>query len=426
MRPGRRIARRRRRRRGCAAAGDCLECATRTMVRPHPRCRRPSRATTRGAPPFAPCASRRRCVSTAGSTRRSTSTVQPASDFIQMEPNGGQTATEKTEVWVAFDRDNLYVSFRAWESEPDRTIANEMRRDSNNIRQGDSVGFSPRHVPRSAECDPVRGECARRHDRRSEHERTAVQRGLEPGLEARRRQVRRWMDHRGRDSVQVDPVCARDRSGLGIPVASHQQVEERDRLPDEDPAGVRPGPRRLLRVAVRDARRHRGAAAVAHPRAEAVCDRRCDHRQRLGEPPHATIPDGDVGVDAKYSITQNLTADLTYNTDFAQVEADEQQVNLTRFSLFFPEKRDFFLENQGIFTFGNNSTASERRPARRRAGALLQPAHRPRRTTARCRSGAAAASPAASAATSSALINMQTKEDADCGGAVHQLLRACA
>src|SRR5262249_21494572 len=47
----------------------------------------------------------------------------------------------------------------------------------------------------------------------------------------------------------------------------------------------------------------------------------------------------------------SLTADFTYNTDFAQVEADLQQVNLTRFSLFFPEKRDFFLENYGVFTF---------------------------------------------------------------------------
>ena len=55
------------------------------------------------------------------------------------------------------------------------------------------------------------------------------------------------------------------------------------------------------------------------------------------------------------------TADFTYNTDFAQVEADEQQVNLTRFSLFFPEKREFFLENQGMFTFGGagvNSAAA--------------------------------------------------------------------
>ena len=53
---------------------------------------------------------------------------------------------------------------------------------------------------------------------------------------------------------------------------------------------------------------------------------------------------------------QNFTADLTYNTDFAQVEADEQQVNLTRFSLFFPEKREFFLENQGTFAFGGAAT----------------------------------------------------------------------
>ena len=57
-----------------------------------------------------------------------------------------------------------------------------------------------------------------------------------------------------------------------------------------------------------------------------------------------------MGLDVKYGVTQNLVADLTVNTDFAQVEADEQQVNLTRFSLFFPEKREFFLENQGLFT----------------------------------------------------------------------------
>ena len=61
---------------------------------------------------------------------------------------------------------------------------------------------------------------------------------------------------------------------------------------------------------------------------------------------------GDIGVDVKYGISQNLTSDFTYNTDFAQVEADEQQVNLTRFNLFFPEKREFFLENQGTFAFG--------------------------------------------------------------------------
>jgi hypothetical protein len=62
--------------------------------------------------------------------------------------------------------------------------------------------------------------------------------------------------------------------------------------------------------------------------------------------------EGDFGFDAKYGLTAGLTLDLTYNTDFAQVEADEQQINLTRFSLFFPEKREFFLENSGIFKFG--------------------------------------------------------------------------
>ena len=61
----------------------------------------------------------------------------------------------------------------------------------------------------------------------------------------------------------------------------------------------------------------------------------------------------DAGLDVKYGITENLTADFTYNTDFAQVEVDEQQVNLTRFSLFFPEKREFFLESSGIFNFGS-------------------------------------------------------------------------
>jgi hypothetical protein len=66
--------------------------------------------------------------------------------------------------------------------------------------------------------------------------------------------------------------------------------------------------------------------------------------------------DGDFGVDVKYGLTQNLTADFTYNTDFAQVEVDEQQVNLTRFSLFFPEKREFFLEGRGIFDFGRGVT----------------------------------------------------------------------
>ncbi len=79
------------------------------------------------------------------------------------------------------------------------------------------------------------------------------------------------------------------------------------------------------------------------------------------EPPTAgsgNESDTDLGVDLKYSVTPSLTLDLTYNTDFAQVEVDEQQVNLDRFNLFFPEKRPFFLENAGLFTVGARSGGS--------------------------------------------------------------------
>ena len=62
--------------------------------------------------------------------------------------------------------------------------------------------------------------------------------------------------------------------------------------------------------------------------------------------------DGNFGMDAKISVGSSMALDLTYNTDFAQVEADEQQINLDRFSLFFPEKRSFFLENAGLFSVG--------------------------------------------------------------------------
>ena len=72
-----------------------------------------------------------------------------------------------------------------------------------------------------------------------------------------------------------------------------------------------------------------------------------------GDTPVDTKMDYDFGGDVKYSITPSLTLDATVNTDFAQVEVDEQQVNLDRFSLFFPEKRPFFLENAGFFSVGN-------------------------------------------------------------------------
>jgi hypothetical protein len=83
---------------------------------------------------------------------------------------------------------------------------------------------------------------------------------------------------------------------------------------------------------------------------------------RLASPPLSNDLDADVSLDAKYGITNDMTLDLTVKTDFAQIEIDEQQVNLTRFSLFFPEKRDFFLEGQSVFAFGGAGAFSTDQP----------------------------------------------------------------
>ncbi|MBE9512252.1 MAG: carbohydrate binding family 9 domain-containing protein [Bacteroidetes bacterium] len=66
----------------------------------------------------------------------------------------------------------------------------------------------------------------------------------------------------------------------------------------------------------------------------------------------------EAGLDIKYGLTSNLTMDLTLNTDFAQVEADDQMINLTRFSLFFPEKRKFFQERSSIFSFSSGGSSN--------------------------------------------------------------------
>jgi hypothetical protein len=283
--------------------------------------------------------------------------ANPASDFVQMEPEGGKSATEKTEVWVAFDQRNVYVSMRAWESRPERTIANEMRRDSNNIRQGDCIGFSfdtffDHRNALQFEVSPI----GARTDGQSTNERQynadwnpvwdvavgkfeggwAVEAAIPfksiryadgPwGFQARRNN--KWKNEISYLTA-VPPAFGIGRGSFSASLfatLTDLEVPQRSRNLEVKPYAV--GNMTTDKTAV--------PAILNHP-------------------------DGDFGADAKYSVTQSLSTDLTYNTDFAQVEADEQQVNLTRFSLFFPEKRDFFLENQGVFTFGGagvNSAAA--------------------------------------------------------------------
>ena len=282
------------------------------------------------------------------------SSVHPASGFIQMEPRAGQPASEKTEVWVFYDDDNVYVAFKAWESEPGRRIANEMRRDSNSIRQGDSIEFSfdtfrDRRNAILFEANPLGG----RTDAQSANERqynpdwnpvwTLKAGSFEGGwtIEAALPfksiryapgRVQDW-GFQARRSIKAKNEIAyltMVPPSLGLGRADFSASLYASLVGLEAPA----------------------ASRLFELKPFAIADLTTDN---ISTPTRTNDLRGDVGVDAKYGLTKNFVLDLTYNTDFAQVEADEQQVNLTRFSLFFPEKRDFFLENQGTFTFGNNS-----------------------------------------------------------------------
>ena len=124
----------------------------------------------------------------------------------------------------------------------------------------------------------------------------------------------------------------------------------------------------------------------------------------------------EVGLDVKYGITPGLTLDLTANTDFSQVEVDQEQVNLTRFSLFFPEKREFFLENAGIFQFGDQGNRQTRSGATNRDFTLFYS-----RRIGLSRSGAPLPILGGGRVTGSAgpvslgVLNMQTRTEGDIG-----------
>ena len=280
--------------------------------------------------------------------------VLPASDFIQMEPQAGQPATEKTEVWVFFDQNNVYVSFRAWESQPERRIVNEMRRDSNNIRQGDSVEFAfdtfrdrRNAILFEANALGARTDLQSTNERQFSSDWNPVW-TLKAGTFDGGWTIEAAVPFK---SIRYQPGTVQDWGFQARRTnKSKNEIAYLTKLPPSLGLGRADFSASLYASLV-------GLEAPPLSRTlelkpYAIADVTTDS---LSTPRRVRDLGADVGIDAKYSITQNLTADLTYNTDFAQVEADEQQVNLTRFSLFFPEKRDFFLENQGLFTFGNNS-----------------------------------------------------------------------
>jgi hypothetical protein len=276
--------------------------------------------------------------------------IPAISDFIQQEPREGSPATERTEAWLLFDADRVYVSFRCWESRPERMVVNEMRRDDMNVYQNDHIAFV---------FDTF-------YDRRN-----AVEFVINPIGGRMDGQITNERQFSGDWNPVWDLKVGRFEGGWTLETA----------IPFKS-LRYRPGRAQIWGFNIRRVTRWNNewsyltripsalsglgifqvslAATVVGLEAPAGSKHLeikpyaiSNLKSDLGATPKISNDlGGDIGLDVKYGITQNLTTDFTYNTDFAQVEADEQQVNLTRFSLFFPEKREFFLENQGTFSFG--------------------------------------------------------------------------
>ncbi len=300
--------------------------------------------------------------------------VPPIGDFVQTEPNGGQPATEPTQAWIFFDDDTLYVAARCYDSQPEsRWVANEMRRDSMNVVRNENfaIYFDTFYDRRNAflfEISPIGGI----YDATVTNERPPGNIEWNPV----------WDRKTGRfDGGWTAEMAIPFRSLRYKPGRSQiwgVNIRRTVRWKNEESFVTRMPPNTgsvIFQISL-------GATLVgldAPPGSRnievkpyAISSLTTDRR---AVPAITGDGTGDAGFDVKYGVTQNLTADFTYNTDFAQVEVDEQQVNLTRFSLFFPEKREFFLEGQGIFDFGGAGSNG----ARQRPAAVLQPAHRPRR-----------------------------------------------
>ena len=277
----------------------------------------------------------------------------PAIDgFVQQLPDEGEPATEPTEVWLLFDAENIYVSARCWDSHPDRMIANEMTRDARAIYRNESLAvlfdtFHDRRNGVSFFTNPLGA--------------------LLDNLVTDERSVNLdwntvWYVQTGRfDQGWTVEMVIPFKSLRFAPGGGEQiwgvNIQRRVQWKNENsflsgvPASL--DRRGLLQVSA-------AATLVGIEPPSTIRNLELKpygisgvETDRSASPPTANDLTGEAGFDLKYGLTRSLIADFTVNTDFAQVEADEQQVNLTRFSLFFPEKREFFLEGQGIFAFGD-------------------------------------------------------------------------
>lgn len=282
---------------------------------------------------------------------------KPFGGLIQVTPDYGQPQTERSDVWILYDDRNVYLACRCWDSAPpEEWIANELRRDTNGLRNNDHIAvmfdtFYDRRSGVGFYTNPLGA--------RADY--SVVDEGS-PNTDWNPV----WTSKTGRFDggwtveMAIPLKSIRYRAGTnqvwGIQL--RRSIRRRNEWGYLTPVPQSmSGPQALNRVSA-------GGTLVGLDLPPSGLNLELKpyvvsrlETDRLRTPALSNEFGTDVGGDMKYSITPNLTADLTLNTDFAQVEIDEQQVNLTRFSLFFPEKRDFFLEGRGVFEFGRGQIA---------------------------------------------------------------------
>ncbi len=284
-----------------------------------------------------------------------------ASGFRQQEPIEGAAATERTEVKVVYDGTTLYVGIMAYDSDPDAVIARVLQRDR--VMRGADFGrfqftsddgvailFDTFHDhrnamifatnPNGAEFDAILSDEGRevnvdwRGVWRVAASRTADGWSAEFAIPFR---TLRYPASDGEATWGFNVFRSIRRKNEDVLWSSWSRNNEGFHRVSR--AGHLAGLAALPRSGANIEFKPYVLGGVAQTRG-ALDDLNADE-------------EFDLGFDAKYEIRPGLVLDATVNTDFAQVEADDEQVNLTRFSLFFPEKRDFFLENSGIFEFGD-------------------------------------------------------------------------
>jgi hypothetical protein len=268
-----------------------------------------------------------------------------ARDFTQSEPREGQPATEPTEVMIAFDDQFLYIGARMRDSDPTHEIVNDIRKDFREDDQDDfEVIIDTFRDRRNGYIFIVNPEGGR-VDRQIANEGREINSSWDAVWDVKTQRNREGWTAEFRipfRTLRFEPGA--DQS-WGINFS--RRIRRKNEVTFWAPV---PRAYNLMRLS------YAGDLSGLHP-GRAGRDIRIKPYllnttlRGVG----ATSFDNEInaGVDAKLAVTRGLTLDVTVRPDFAQVEADEQQVNLTQFAQFFPEKRESFLENSGIFYVGD-------------------------------------------------------------------------